>query len=278
MTNFTRHALAKSFGAYINALAYYNGDKAALTAYRLFSSPRAGRFKSGLPVFLEPQKHAVIEHADHKIQTYRWGGNNKRILLVHGWESNASRWERLLPFLLNQAFDVLAMDAPAHGLSTGVEFNLPLYATSISRCIQEFQPDFMIGHSIGGAASLLSQHLSPDSGLKKMVLLGSPAEMSVILDNFKRLLGLNGKSRALLDDYFVRRFGKGVEAYSAAEYCGNISIPTLLAHDKEDDVVLYDEALKIAGIWPHAQLVTTSGLGHSMHDDSLYRDIVDFLR
>jgi len=169
------------------------------------------------------------------------------------------------------------MDAPAHGLSTGVEFNLPLYAETISRCIEEYRPDFMIGHSIGGAASLLSQHLSPESGLKKMVLLGSPAEMSVILENFKSLLGLSTKSRDLLNAYFVSRFGKGVEAYSAAEYCRNISVPTLLAHDKDDDVVRYDEALKIAKAWPHARLVTTTGLGHSMHDDSLYRDILEFL-
>lgn len=277
MANFGRTALAKSLGAYINALAYYSPEKAALTAYRLFSSPRAGRFGTGLPGFLEPKKHAVIEHEDHKIQTYRWNGNHKTILLVHGWESNASRWEKFLPFLIDQGYDIVAMDAPAHGLSTGVEFNLPLYAETISRCIEEYRPDFMIGHSIGGAASLLSQHLSPESGLKKMVLLGSPAEMSVILENFKSLLGLSTKSRDLLNAYFVSRFGKGVEAYSAAEYCRNISVPTLLAHDRDDDVVRYDEALKIAKAWPHARLVTTTGLGHSMHDDSLYRDIVEFL-
>lgn len=199
-------------------------------------------------------------------------------MLVHGWESNAARWEPFLPHLLESGFSVVAVDAPGHGLSSGNELNLPFYADVISECIKLFNPSFLIGHSIGGAASLLSQHVSPASGLKKMVLLGAPSDMSIILNNFQNILGLNQRSRSLLQQYFIDRFGKGVEAYTASLYCQNISVPTLVAHDQDDEVVLYDEAVKITRAWPHARLVTTRGLGHSMHDDGLYREVVNFLK
>ncbi len=199
-------------------------------------------------------------------------------MLVHGWESNAARWEPLLPHLLESGFSVVALDAPAHGLSTGSELNLPFYAQVISECIRMFNPSFLIGHSIGGAASLLSQHVSPALGLKKMVLLGAPSDMSIILNNFHNILGLNRRSRSLLHQYFIDRFGNGIEAYTAKLHCRNISLPALVAHDLNDDVVLYDEAVKITSAWPHARLVTTRGLGHSMHDDGLYREVVNFLK
>jgi pimeloyl-ACP methyl ester carboxylesterase len=41
--------------------------------------------------------------------------------LVHGWESNASRWENLLPYL-KKSGSTIAIDGPAHGLSSGKEF------------------------------------------------------------------------------------------------------------------------------------------------------------
>lgn len=199
------------------------------------------------------------------------------MLLVHGWESNAARWEQLLPYLMESGYSIVAFDAPAHGLSTGTELNLPFYAQTISRCLEEFNPDYLIGHSIGAAASLMSQHDNTHPSLKKMVLLGAPADMSVILENFVKILGLNDRNRKRLEEYFVHRFNGGIETFTATRFCKAVTVPTLVAHDELDDVVAYTEGLKIADAWPSATFLTTRGLGHSMHDEVLYRKVVSFL-
>ena len=52
--------------------------------------------------------------------TYRWLGKKETILLAHGWESNSFRWKDLI-VKLDTALDynVIALDAPAHGRSSG---------------------------------------------------------------------------------------------------------------------------------------------------------------
>jgi hypothetical protein len=41
---------------------------------------------------------------------------------------------------------IIAIDAPAHGLSSGKEFNIPIYAEFIHVLFQKFKPKYLIGH------------------------------------------------------------------------------------------------------------------------------------
>jgi hypothetical protein len=52
----------------------------------------------------------------------------------------------------------------------------------------------------------------------------------------------------------------------------------MIAHDIDDDVVLFEEAEKINRTWQQAFLHPTKGLGHSMQDEQLYAEVMDFLR
>jgi pimeloyl-ACP methyl ester carboxylesterase len=48
----------------------------------------------------------------------------------------------------------------------------------------------------------------------------------------------------------------------------------MIAHDEEDPVVAFAEGQKIANHWKNATWVTTQGLGHSMHNEVLYQQVV----
>jgi pimeloyl-ACP methyl ester carboxylesterase len=61
-------------------------------------------------------------------------------------ESNASRWKK--KYLLKKSGStIIAIDAPAHGLSGG-EFNIPTYAEFID-ILFKIQTKYLIGHSLG---------------------------------------------------------------------------------------------------------------------------------
>ena len=47
--------------------------------------------------------------------------------------------------------------------------------------------------------------------------------------------------------------------------------------DIADDVVLFDEAIKILSGWKGATFIETKDLGHSMHNDQLYNQVSDYL-
>lgn len=270
--------LTKSLGLYLNLLGYTRPKKAVLLAYRLFSEPRTGRLhQHTLPEILRGTQAESFTYDGHQVQCYTWKGNDHVILLVHGWESNAARWEQLLPYLKQSGSTIIAVDAPAHGLSSGKEFTVPRYAEFIDRVVGKFKPDALVGHSIGGAACVYYQYKYPSNPIKKMVLLGAPSDLQTLVDNFRNLLGLNAHMSRLLESYFIENFQIKMQEFSAQVFGPKLQIKGLIAHDIDDEIVAFSEGQKIAGAWKHATFIETKGLGHSMHDNVLYEKITAFL-
>ena len=272
---FRKQLIVKSVGLYINLLSYVLPQKAARLAYRFFSEPRDGRLHlDSLPEILKSAQRETILHEGNEFLSYKWIGGNHVSLLVHGWESNASRWERMLPHLLEAGHTVVAIDGPAHGLSHGREFNVPSYASLIEVAVKKFQPQFLIGHSMGGAACVYHQYKYGDQGLRKMILLGAPSDLSVLIGNYAKMLGLNSRMLRLLEGYFVERFNFAFEEFSGGRFAQKFKLTGVIAHDLEDTVVAFDEGRKIARGWQGATFIETRGLGHSMHDEDLYRKLL----
>ena len=270
--------LTKSVGLYINFLSYVAPSKAFQMAYVFFSNPRSGRLQhESLPKILDASDRETLELNDHTIQTYRWSGNETVVLLMHGWESNSSRWEKLLPLLLKTGHTIIAVDSPAHGLSSGKEFNVPLYASFAELVIQKYQPKHIIGHSMGGITAIYHQHYYSNPGLEKMVLLGAPSDFSIILDNYLKLLSLNNKIKKAFYHYTKERFQIDIDDFSGQEFLKTSPTEGMIVHDTEDTVVLFEEAKKLASAWKSATLISTNGLGHSLHDEEVNQKIVAFL-
>lgn len=270
--------LTKSIGLYINILSFVFPKKASLLAYSYFSEPREGKLsKSELPEILQEAKSETFQLEEHSFQTYTWQGNDTVILLVHGWQSNASRWENLLPYLKKSGSTIVAIDGPAHGLSSGKEFSIPKYAKFIHIAVEKFKPQYLIGHSIGGKTCLYYQSVYQNDGVQKMVILGAPSDFKIILNNYVALLSLNAKIVKSLEAHYLNNFNLQLENFSGKLFASKINIKGLIAHDVEDTVVLFEEGKKIAAAWSNAIFIETKGLGHSMHDEELYKKVYDFL-
>lgn len=278
MKNLKYFLLTKSAGLYINILSYINPKKASVLAYRLFSEPRIGRLsKTDLPLVLQDAKTETFQFNEHQFESYHWEGNENVVLLIHGWESNASRWEKFLPYLKKSGSTIVAIDGPAHGLSSGKEFNVPNYAAFIDIAVQKFQPHFLIGHSIGGAACVYYQYKYQNNNLKKMVLLGAPSDLKTLINNYVALLSLNTKMVQLLENHFLEKFKFKLDEFSGQIFGKNLNLQGIIAHDIDDNIVAFEEGKKIASSWKNATFIETKGLGHSMHDDELYLKVSNFL-
>ena len=272
------YLFTKSVGLYVNVLSYVLPDKATQLAYSLFSEPREGRLtKTKLPKILQETETETFQHNGHEIQTYTWKGNDTVILLVHGWESNASRWKKMLPYLKKTGSTIIAVDAPAHGLSSGKEFNIPQYAKSIDFIVQRFKPQYLIGHSLGGKTCLYYQSVYQNNSIEKMVILGSPSDFKIILNNYIAMLSLNSKISKGLEAHYLNHFKLELEKFSAKHFASEIKTKGFIAHDTDDKVVLFEEGKKIASNWKDSIFIETNGLGHSMHDEQLYKKVIHFL-
>jgi len=268
----------KSIGLYINVLSFILPKKASKLAYSFFSQPREGKLSgTKLPKILLEAQSETFQVEENSFHTYTWKGNDTVILLVHGWESNASRWKKLLPYLKKSGSTIIAIDGPAHGLSSGKEFNIPQYAAFIHVAVEKFKPQYLIGHSIGGKTCLYYQSIYQNDKLQKMVILGSPSDFNIILNNYIRLLSLNSRIFKSLEAHYLTTFQLNLEQFSGKIFASKLNIRGLIAHDIDDTVVLFEEGKKIASTWKNAIFIETKGLGHSMHGEELYKKVSKFL-
>lgn len=270
--------LTKSIGAYINLMSFVFPDKAIQIAHGFFSQPRKGKINSNkVPKTLQGAILDTIIDNDNVIQTYIWKGNDTTILLIHGWESNSSRWKKMLPYLIDSGSTIIAIDGPGQGMSSGKEFTVPKYAEFIDIVAKKYQPQYMIGHSMGGKTSLYYQYKHQNPNIQKMVILGAPSDFVIILKNFTTLLRLNNKVTQALKNKYTQVLDKNLDEFASKEFVSNNETKGFLAHDVDDTIVLFTEGKKIASAWKDVHFEETKGLGHKLHDEELYKKVSAFL-
>jgi pimeloyl-ACP methyl ester carboxylesterase len=278
MKNFVTNIFAKAYGVYFNILALFSKKLAGEKAITLFSSPRKGNVLPIQASFLKEAEDIMIEVGGKQIQTYSWAGTKEPVLLLHGWESNSFRWRNLIRFLSDANFAIVAFDAPAHGNSSGGIFNVPLYAECTQHIVKHFNPSYIIGHSVGGMTAVYHQYIYPHNSIQKIVTIGAPSEFHELMEHYQKLVGFNKRVLASIDDYVQKHFGYGIQDFSSSKFVQKIQIEGLLIHDIEDPITPYHNSEKVHANWKNSKLISTRGLGHSMHQDKVNNQIIDFLK
>ncbi len=228
--------------------------------------------------FLRDASYERITVDGMEIQTYRWKGEGPKVLLLHGWESNTYRWRNLIGFLKDARYEILAFDAPAHGHSSGKILNVIRYTACTRSVVERYQPDYIIGHSMGGLTAVYHQYRHPENSLKKIVTIGSPSDLEDLMLQYQKILNFNGQVLTALDLYFKELFGFGIRDFSTAKYAIDLDIKGLLIHDELDTIAPFRASEKVHRNWKGSKLVRTKGYGHSMHQDYVSEQIMDFLK
>ncbi len=269
--------LIKAIGSTLNTISHIAPKYASKKAIDLFATPRKGNYNPDQTKIIDSAIYEELSYNQYKIATYRWDGRNKTILLAHGWESNTSRWEYILEDLKTQDFNIIALDAPAHGMSSGKQFNAILYSEFINIVAQKFQPEIIIGHSVGGMATVFCLNANKLPSVEKTILLGAPAHFRGVFTRYKTMMGYNEKIANGLDSIVLERFEHPVDHFSAADFTKTFEIKGLIIHDKEDAIIPYEDAKDYERNYKHAKLITTNGFGHGLKDTSLIPKIIAFI-
>ena len=264
-------------GTFINCLGFFSRKKAASLALRLFSTPMKGFIRKEQEEFLDSAFQEEFVYNNLPIITYRWPGNGKTIVLVHGWESNSARWENLINLLNKKNYNIIALDAPAHGNSGSKRFNAVLYSEFINIIVQRFKPDIVIAHSVGAMATMFAFEKNQYTSIEKVVLLSSPSEFQEILNRYVKMLFINRTVAKQLELLIKERFNKLPTEFSTAKSSCSISTEGLIIHDKGDAVIPYNDALKIKENFKNSTLITTENMGHSLNNDEVYNYVEEFL-
>ena len=270
----------KNIGKGINLIAKLSPSLAQKISFKLFTSPRPRKPKAEEIDFLKTASRQAITHNNLKIQAYIWGKSDKKVLFSHGWESNAGRWRSFIPGLVEAGYQVIAFDAPGHGASEGKQLHLVIFMDAIQAMFKEFGSfEALVGHSMGAGASVMSLATQQLPHPKKMVVLGSFAEVREVYNNYATMLGLTPKLETEFNKTIKRLSGYDVPYFSVAQKAGQLHDNTLglIIHDKQDKTIAIQEARNIAQGWPSAKYIETDGAGHSLQNDMIFTEVVSFI-
>jgi pimeloyl-ACP methyl ester carboxylesterase len=164
--------------------------------------------------------------------------------------------------LLEQKYQVVLFDAPAHGEALGTSTD-PIEVRGVIRGIAGRFPELhaVIGHSLGGLWSLSAWNI----GLRAntVVTVSTPATMRFLVDKFAEFYHLDEGQTEEVASQIAARLGEDVwTEFSPSEAAKAIDVPGLIVHGAKDDYVSPDNAEQLHASWRRSDVELVDGAGH----------------
>lgn len=204
------------------------------------------------------------------VMAYRFNGSQteprRRILVVHGWGSSASYISALAEGLAVEGAEVVVLDFPGHGRSSGRRLNMRMAVEAIVEAERRFGPfDGAVGHSFGGASLMLAAGgVLPGAGRispNRLAVIGSPTRIEWLFDGFSQQVGLSAVVKQGLIRHAENVAGTTLAEFDAVAVAQRIGTPLLVVHAEEDKEVDAGHARRYAST-PSARIHWANGHGH----------------
>lgn len=268
----------RRFFAFVQALSPSLAGKLALRMF--LTPPRRPLDPDDAPIVAQAVR-TIVSIGRDSFTMWRWGEGSPVVVVLHGWGSHAARFGNFIAPLRAAGYTVIGIDAPAHGQSPGKTSDLPRFRDSLAAVLRAHQPvHAVIGHSLGGAATLTVLADTNEFHPRKICIFGVPADMDYILESFGMMLSLRSRALESLRARFARQFGHTAREVSLAAAAPHVRIPVLVVHDEDDNVAPIEQASAVTSLITGATLLRTRGLGHSggLRDAATIEKVVAFLR
>ncbi len=277
----TQRLALRYYKAKFKILTSISKRKAAEKAFELFCTPQI-RNKKKLPKIFETAERLQLKVDGIIVRGWRFNHPAERkVLILHGYESSVTNFDRYVKPLVSKGYEVLAFDAPANGRSDGKQITLPLYSKAIKEIDKNFGPvkSFM-AHSFGGLAVSLALEDITHTEDYRLALIAPASETRTSINTFFSFLQLNPSIREEFEKIIIQKGGVHSDWYSINRAMENIKAKVLWFHDEDDDVTPLSDTMKVKeSNYPNVEFVITKGLGHRRiyRDNKVVKAIVDFL-
>jgi pimeloyl-ACP methyl ester carboxylesterase len=280
--NIAQKIVVNYLSARLNITAVFSPAKAAASAYTIFSTPFRKSRKPAPQIFGQCER-LFLNTANGKMNVYRWNHPApKKILILHGFESRAYHFDAYVKPLIRLGFEVVALDAPAHGGSEGKRLSLPDYVAAITSVSDTYGPfQAFLGHSFGGLALGMFLEAKPEMGKSNAILIAPATETTTAINSFFRFLQLGLTIRRAFDDHIRQLSGRDPEYYSLKRIVPALQSHRFLwIHDEDDELTPLSDVKPLIEQRPsHVKFIITKTLGHRRiyRDSHVRQQIIAFL-
>ena len=248
-------------------------------AFRAFCTPpRAGGISGAQRKLIDRAERRMAQAERQRlrfeggeVQAYRFrteaSQSRGTVALIHGWTGRAAFMSAFIEPLNANGFDVVALDLPGHGRSSGRTLHVPLGMAALHALHRHYGPwQAIVAHSFGGALAnvLVAGGVPrfPAIQVDRMVLIGTPSSMPEIFAWYGEAIGLSTSGRHWLDANVLRLSGRELAAFEGDAMLREAGTPTLVLHAPDDKEVSFSNATRLASAGPHVTLEPLQGLGH----------------
>ncbi len=165
----------------------------AKRAFDFLSNPQVKKIRPYELDLIKSSTQTMVDFNDRKIATYVWNEGHEKILLVHGWEGQASNFADLIHLLIEKNYTVIAYDAPAHGFSSTGPTSFIEYADSVAFMIKQHGIKKIVSHSFGGVGTVYGLFKNKDIFIDKYCLLTTPDTFRDRINFVSDTVGISGK-------------------------------------------------------------------------------------
>ena len=204
-------------------------------------------------------------------------GDGPGVLMLHGWEGQASDLAPMARALVAAGRRVVALDLPAHGDSGGRQASIPHAARALLHAAPALGPlDAVVAHSVGTAVAITA--LSRGLVLRRAALLAAPARYADFVHRFADQVGLDAEGAAGMIAHLLDQ-GVDVAGIDATRLVRRLTASALYVHSADDRVVPIADARAACAAWPDARLLQVERLGHRrlLDDPPVIDSVVRFV-
>lgn len=228
-------------------------------------------FNTGITTFLPLSRDNAALHS--------WGTGSKNLLFLHGWQSNASQWKPYLDHFDLEIYTIHALDAPAHGLSSGNHMNVELYREAISKAVYTIgSVDTMIHHSLGGLAGSYAFLNDPQLPVSKYVIMGAPSGMDAIFYYFQERLHLSSKTISNLHSKISQIVKIPVPDIHLKTFFAKADKPVLVIHEMSDTITPIAPIKNALLNHQHIKTHFTTGQDHRLREQPTIFAVKSFIQ
>jgi pimeloyl-ACP methyl ester carboxylesterase len=240
-----------------------------------FTAPRGRSARVDAVLATGQRKDILCE--GRRVATWSWG-SGPRVVLLHGWGGRAGQLGAFVTPLVKRGYEVVAFDAPGHGLSGGRLTSMVDFAAAL-RVLEQETGGFhgIIAHSLGAAATAFA--LTRGLRVERAVFIGPPVGPADWTRLFAERLTVPARVMDLMRDRAERRLGVSWPDLDVVAMSKRLRTPLLVVHDEGDREVPVGDGRAIAAAWLGATFLGTTGLGHRriLRDDGILEAVVAFL-
>ncbi|MDH5646040.1 MAG: alpha/beta hydrolase, partial [Candidatus Heimdallarchaeota archaeon] len=219
-----------------------------------------------------------IYYNKEEIFVFEKGIGTETILVVHGWGSSSYRMRAIIDILVSSGYRVITFDQPAHGLSTGKQTNIVEITDIIFHLEQKYGAFYAaIGHSFGGAS--LFYALKRGFHLNKIITISSSTRMDNLIRTFGILLSIPPELEAYIVERIEKITGHPYNEISSSNMILSKDIEYYIFHDRDDQMVPYQDSVILQNNNPQIKLTFTEGDGHRgiLKNNEVQDQIIQFL-